>query len=215
MLRPEISYSDLESAEGLSPEEALFVLRLRSNEDSAYDELVRSYHAPLYRIACRMLQDPGEAADVTQDIFVKVFRNIGRFRGRSSLKTWIFKIGFREILNRIRWSRRRFRQSTVPLEQHADGAAGVSAPPQIADCGLTPEEALERRERADSIQQALSKLSPEHRSIVVLRDIQGFSYSEISEILGVSTGTVKSRLARARTDLKKRLMRYLSVHRIG
>jgi len=80
MLRPEISYSDLESAEGLSPEEALFVLRLRSNEDSAYDELVRSYHAPLYRIACRMLQDPGEAADVTQDIFVKVFRNIGRFK---------------------------------------------------------------------------------------------------------------------------------------
>ena len=215
MLRPEISYLDLESAEGLSPEEALFVLRLRSNEDSAYDELVRSYHAPLYHIACRMLRDPGEAADVTQDIFVKVFRNIGRFRGQCSLKTWIFKIGFREILNRIRWSRRRFRQSTVPFEQHSESANGESPPPQIADCGLTPEAALERRERADAIQQALWKLSSEHRSIVVLRDIQGFSYSEISEILGVSTGTVKSRLARARTDLKKRLMRYLSVQRIG
>jgi RNA polymerase sigma-70 factor (ECF subfamily) len=162
-----------------------------------------------------MLRDPGEAADVTQDIFIKVFRNIERFRGQCNLKIWIFKIGFREILNRTRWSRRRFRQSTVPLEQHSESADGESPPPQIADCGLTPEEALERRERADTIQQALWKLSSEHRSIVVLRDIQRFSYSELSEILGVSTGTVKLRLARARTDLKKRLMRYLSVQRVG
>lgn len=73
MLRPEISYSDLEAAGGLSAEEALFVLRLRANSDVAYDELVRTYHAPLYHVACRMLADPGEAADVTQDIFVKVF----------------------------------------------------------------------------------------------------------------------------------------------
>ncbi len=215
MLRPEIGYLDLESAEGLSPQEALFVLRLQSNEDSAYDELVRSYHAPLYHVACRMLRDPGEAADVTQDVFVKVFRNIGRFRGQCSLKTWIFKIGFREVLNRIRWSRRRFRQSTVPLEQRGGNADEEGAARHIADRGLTPEAALENSERADAIQQALWKLSPGHRSIVVLRDIQGFSYSEISEILGVSTGTVKSRLARARTELKKRLMRYLSVQRIG
>ena len=215
MLRPEISYSDLASTEALSTEEALFVLRLRANEDAAYDELVRTYHAPLYHVACRMLQDPGEAADVTQDIFVKVFRNIGRFKGQASLKTWIFKIGFREILNRIRWSRRRHRQSTVPLEQDSLGADERSAPIQIADEGPTPDATLEIREREEAIQEALWKLSSKHRSIVILRDIQGFSYSEISEILGVSMGTVKSRLARARMELKKRLMRYLSVQRIG
>ncbi len=215
MLRPEISYSDLESAEGLSPQEALFVLRLRSNEDRAYDELVRSYHAPLYHVACRMLRDPGEAADVTQDIFVKVYRNIGRFKGQSSLRTWIFKIGIREILNRIRWSRRRYRASTVTLEQHAESVDGNNTPIQIADVAPTPEAALEQRECAEAIQQALWKLSSDHRSVVVLRDIRGFTYSEISEILGVSPGTVKSRLARARTELKKRLMRYLSVQHIG
>lgn len=215
MLHLEISYSELASRETLSTEEVLFILRLRSNDDTAYDELVRIYHAPLYRIACRMLQDPGEAADVTQDIFVKVFRNIGRFKGQSSLKTWIFKIGLREILNRIRWSRRRQRQSTVSLEQGFGNAAAECAPIQIADDGPTPEAALERREREDAIQQALWKLSREHRSIVILRDIQGISYGEISEILGISMGTVKSRLARARLELKKRLMRYLSVQRIG
>ena len=215
MFRPEIAYSDLESLEGLSPDETLFVQRLRSNEDSAYDELVRTYHAPLYHVACRMLRDPGEAADVTQDVFVKVFRNIGRFRGQSSLKTWIFKIGFREVLNRVRWSRRRWRQFTVSLEGRPGSEDGDSEAVQIADSSLSPEAELQRRERSDAIQQALGKLSVEHRSIVVLRDIQGFSYNEISEILGVSPGTVKSRLARARTDLKKRLMRYLSVQRVG
>jgi RNA polymerase sigma-70 factor (ECF subfamily) len=215
MLRPEISYSELESTERLTGEEAQFVLRLRANEDAAYDELVRAYNAPLFHVACRMLHDPGEAADVTQDIFVKVFKNIGKFRGECSLKTWIFKIGLREILNRIRWSRRRHRQSTIPLQGHASKETGETAPLQVPCEGLSPEAALERKERGEAIEKALWKLSPRYRSIVILRDIQGFSYSEISEVLGISMGTVKSRLARARTELKKCLMRYLSVQRIG
>ena len=215
MLRPEISYSDLEAAGGLSAEEALFVLRLRANSDVAYDELVRTYHAPLYHVACRMLADPGEAADVTQDIFVKVFRNIQRFRGQSSLKTWIFRIAFSQILNRLRWSRRRQRQYTVSLDDAGKNRAQECTPIQVPDQGPTPEVMLERKERKEAIQQALLRLSKEHRSIVVLRDIQGFSYCEISEILGVSMGTVKSRLARARRELKKCLIRYLSVQRIS
>jgi RNA polymerase sigma factor (sigma-70 family) len=116
MLRREITYSELESAVGLSAEEHLFVLRLQANEDAAYDELVRVYHGSIYQVARRMLADPAEASDVTQDIFVKVFRNIDRFKGESALKTWIFKIAFSEILNRIRWFKRRHRHATVSLD---------------------------------------------------------------------------------------------------
>ncbi len=214
MLRREISYSELESTVGLSAEENLFVLRLQANDDAAYDELVRSYNASIYQVASRMLADPGEAADVTQDIFVKVFRNIDRFKGESALKTWIFKIAFSEILNRLRWFKRRHRNRTVFLDEapsNGDDSTGV----QVRDESPTPEAALESKERGEAIQHALSKLSEQHRSIIVLRDIQGCTYSEIAQILSISIGTVKSRLARARADLKKCLMRYLSVRRIG
>ncbi len=93
-MRREISYSELDGAVGLSAADTLFVLRLQANEDAAYDELVRTYHASIYHVACRMLGDPGEAADTTQDIFVKVFRNIARFKGEAALKTWIYRIAF-------------------------------------------------------------------------------------------------------------------------
>jgi RNA polymerase sigma-70 factor (ECF subfamily) len=211
-MRREISYSELDAAVGLSAEENLFVLRLRANEDAAYDELVRTYHASIYHVACRMLGDPGEAADVTQDIFVKVFRNIARFKGEAALKTWIYRIAFSEILNRLRWFRRRYRHSTVSLDE-ADGNGNGAI--QLRDEYPTPDAILESKERKTAIQKAIWKLSSQHRSIIVLRDIEGFSYGEIAEILGISIGTVKSRLARARADLKKCLMRYLSVKRIG
>jgi RNA polymerase sigma-70 factor (ECF subfamily) len=216
MLNRELSYSDLEAVAGPSTDEALLVSRLRANENAAYDELVRTHHASIYHAAYRMLRDPGEASDVTQDVFVKVFRHIDGFRAESSLRTWIFRIAFSEILNRVRWSRRRYLHRTVSIEEEAEKAAGGQAPPlQLADDGATPEARLEQKEREEAFQNALWKLSEEHRSVIVLRDIQGFSYAEASEILGISMGTVKSRLARARLELKKRLMPYLSVRGIG
>ena len=211
-MRTEISYSELDAAVGLSAAETRFVLRLQANEDAAYDELVRTYHASIYHVACRMLGDPGEAADITQDIFVKVFRNIARFKGEAALKTWIYRIAFSEILNRLRWFKRRYRHSTVSLDDIDSNGNGAI---QVKDERPTADAILESRERENAIQEAISKLSSPHRSIIVLRDIEGFSYGEIAAILGVSIGTVKSRLARARADLKKCLMRYLSVKRIG
>jgi RNA polymerase sigma factor (sigma-70 family) len=138
-MRREISYSELDAAVGLSAEENLFVLRLRANEDAAYDELVRTYHASIYHVACRMLGDPGEAADVTQDIFVKVFRNIVRFKGEAALKTWIYRIAFSEVLNRLRWFRRRYRHSTVSLDD-ADGNGNGTI--QVRDEYPTPDAIL-------------------------------------------------------------------------
>ena len=150
-----------------------------------------------------MLGDTAEASDVVQEIFIKVFRNIGSFKGEAALKTWIFRIALSEILNRLRWWKSRHRSSTVSLDD---------APPNgheyhVPDSGPSPEEMLECKEREMAIQEALGKLSSEHRSIIVLRDIEGFSYTEIAEVLGISMGTVKSRLARGREDLKKSLIR--------
>jgi RNA polymerase sigma-70 factor (ECF subfamily) len=214
LVRPEIAYTDLAAAGGLSNEEALFVARLRANEDAAYDELVREFHTGIFHVAARMLNDPSEAADVTQDIFLKVFRNIAGFRGQSSLKTWVYRIAFSEILNRLRWSRRRFRHRTFSIDEEPSNEENWTGI-QLRDEGPTPEAALAEAEQNDTIREALAKLSQRYRSIVVLRDIQGFSYEEISEILGISLGTVKSRLARARKELKKHLMRYVSVQRIA
>jgi RNA polymerase sigma-70 factor (ECF subfamily) len=204
----EITYNWLDRPAELTAQEALFVSRLKANEDAAYDELVRMYSGPIYHVAYRMTGDAAEASDAVQDIFLKIFRNIGGFKGEAALKTWIFKIAFSEILNRLRWWKRRHRYATLSLDESPNGNAPGDG---FADAGPTPEEVLQAKEREDAIQQALRRLSHEHRSIIVLRDIEGFSYTEIADVLGISMGTVKSRLARARADLKKSLMRYLSV----
>jgi RNA polymerase sigma-70 factor (ECF subfamily) len=209
----EIAYYDLDRAAEVGAEESLFVLRLKANEDAAYDELVRVYHTSIFHVAYRMLGDTAEAADVVQEIFLKVFRNINGFKGEAALKTWIFRIAFSEILNRLRWWKRRHRFSTISLDDNHNGNGNGNGY-QLSDSHPTPEQALQYKERELAIQQALGKLSNDHRSIIILRDIQGFSYGEIADVLGISTGTVKSRLARARADLKRSLIRYLSVQRV-
>jgi len=142
-----------------------------------------------------------------------VFANIA-FQGEAALKTWIFKIAFSEILNRLRWWKRRYRYATVSLDDNpsTNGTGHNATTSPIQD--RRPEEVLESKEQETAIQQALSRLSSDHRSIIVLRDIEGFSYGEIADVLGISMGTVKSRIARARADLKQSLMRYLSVQRV-
>ncbi len=207
----DIVYNWLNRPAELNAEECLFVAKLKANDDAAYDELVRTYSASIFHVAYRMLGDTAEASDVVQEIFLKVFRNIDGFKGEAALKTWVFKIAFSEILNRLRWWKRRHRFATVSLD---DGANGNGNGYHVVDSGPTPEQVLQSKEQETAIQQALWKLSSDHRSIIVLRDIEGFSYNEIADVLGVSVGTVKSRLARARADLKKSLMRYLSVHRV-
>jgi len=212
-MRREIAFYDLERgvATLVDAQDAAFVRRLQANEDAAYDELVRTYNSSIYHVAYRMLGDSAEACDVVQDIFLKVFRNIRTFRGDSSLRTWIFRIGISEILNRLRWWKRRNRMSTVSMDDDRNGnGKGICIP----DSAPSPYQSLASKEEELAIQQALGHLSRDHRSIVVLRDIEGFSYIEIAEILDVSVGTVKSRLARARSDMKKSLIRYLSIPRV-
>src|ERR1051325_3737094 len=145
-MRPEIAYNELDRAAHISAEESLFVLRLKANEDAAYDELVRVYHAQIFHVAFRMLGDAGDAADVVQEIFLKVFRNIGGFKGEAALKTWIFKIAFSEILNRLRWWKRRHRSSTVSLDDQPNGS-GTGPGHKVASSTPTPEQALQSKEQ--------------------------------------------------------------------
>src|SRR5947208_17190024 len=121
-MRREIAYSALARAAEVSGQESLFVLRLQANEDAAYDELVRTYNASIFHVAYRMLGDSAESSDVVQEIFLKVFRNIGGFKGEAALKTWIFRIAFSEILNRLRWWKRRRRFATVSLDASPNGS---------------------------------------------------------------------------------------------
>src|SRR5579864_6966884 len=141
MMPREIAYNWLDRAAGqsaLSAEEALFVTRLQANEDAAYDELVRTYSASIFHVAYRMLGDSAEASDIVQEIFLKVFRNIGGFKGEAALKTWIFKIAFSEILNRLRWWKRRHRFATVSLDDQPNGS-GTNPGSMVAATSLTPE----------------------------------------------------------------------------
>src|SRR4029453_6277831 len=140
----EIAYSWLDRTQGLSAEEALFVSRLQANEDAAYDELVRTFSSSIYHVAYRMLGDSAEASDVVQDIFLKVFRNIRSFRGDASLKTWVFRIGISEILNRLRWWKRRRRMSTVSMDDDHNGYGNGIC---IRDSAPSPYQTLESKEQ--------------------------------------------------------------------
>src|ERR1043166_5420514 len=147
---PEIAYNWLDRTTGLSPEEALFVSRLQANEDAAYDELVRTYSPSIFHVAYRMLGETAEASDVVQEIFLKVFRNIGGFKGEAALKTWIFKVAFSEILNRLRWWKRRHRSSTVSLDDQPNGS-GTGPGHKVASSTPTPEQALQSKEQEAAI----------------------------------------------------------------
>src|ERR1041385_1821091 len=160
----EIAYNWLDRTAGqsaLTTEEALFVVRLQANEDAAYDELVRTYSASIFHVAYRMLGDNAESSDVVQEIFLKVFRNIGGFKGEAALKTWIFKIAFSEILNRLRWWRRRYRFATMSLDEPSNGN-GIAVAQTLPSSTPTPEQILQSKEEENAIQEALRKLSKDH-----------------------------------------------------
>jgi RNA polymerase sigma-70 factor (ECF subfamily) len=145
------------------------------------------------------LNDPGDACDVVQEVFLKVFRSIGSFRGQSSLKTWIYRIAMNEAHNHRRWFGRR-RGHEVGLED--DQGDGRTFEQVLPDGGRTPFDITLDHETMHCIEEALAKLKPAFRSAVILRDVEGLSYEEIAEVLEVSLGTVKSRILRGREALR-------------
>jgi RNA polymerase sigma-70 factor, ECF subfamily len=179
-----------------------FAEGLRQGAESAYVELLSRFQQPVYNLAIRLLGDSGEAADVVQEVFLKVFRNIGSFRGHSTLKTWIYRITVNEAHNARRWFFRH-RRREVELDTNPGDARHWKE--AIPDRRRSPYEVALEHEQHLMIETALERLNPIFREAVVLRDITGLSYEEIAEILNVSLGTVKSRILRGREALREQL----------
>jgi len=188
------------SIPGVVPEREL-VASCRTGDPEAFAQLVRLHEGMVVSLAARLLGDVEEARDVAQEVFLQVYKRLGGFEGRSSLRTWIYRIAVNQCHNRRRfWSRRR-RERELPLDDLALAPVSAAAGSRPA----TPYEETLRHERARQVQAALLELRFEHRAVLVLREVQGLTCEEVAVALGVPEGTVKSRLARAREAMRRKL----------
>jgi RNA polymerase sigma-70 factor (ECF subfamily) len=191
---------------GLRAEEAELVEGLRLGVERAYEELLVRYQQPVYNLVYRLLSDPADANDVVQEVFLKVFRNIGLFRSQSTLKTWIYRIAVNEAHNHRRWFSRH-RKQEIGLDRDDDERSYQDT---LSDPGKSPFEEAASHEAHAMIEAALNALNPTFRAAVVLRDVEDLGYEEIAEILQINLGTVKSRIMRGREALKQRLLARIS-----
>ena len=190
--------SDWASALSWGGGEAELVHELQAGSETAFDWLVTHYHAPVYSLILGMLGDTSDAADGTQEVFLKAFRGIRQFRQGSSLKTWLYRIAIREALNQKRWFKRHLQKNVSIDAEPEEGQPRF----EIPDNGGTPFEQLAAHEIQDAVRGALQKVPEAFRSAVILRDLEGLSYEEVAEVLECSVGTVKSRILRGRRSLK-------------
>jgi len=178
------------------------VEQARSGDPQAFARLVALHEGMVFNLSARLLGDPEEAKDAAQDVFLQVFRTLDRFEGRSSLRTWIFRIVVNQCRNRQRWWRRRRKDRCSPLE---DLTPAQEARLPGAMHGASPYELACRGEEARLVQAALLRLSFDHRAILLLREVESLSCEQVAAALRVPEGTVKSRLARAREALRREL----------
>jgi RNA polymerase sigma-70 factor, ECF subfamily len=202
---------DLASAIGIRSQEAAIIEELKAGSEDAYAWLVGEFHQPVYSVVYRILTDPADAADTTQEVFLKVFRGMKHFHGESSLKTWIYRIAIHEASNRRRWWFRHKAKETAiqPSEIGSEFSAAQDANPALIDHHKSPFETVADHEVRARIEAELRQVPEPYRAALVLRDVEELSYEEIAEITQVSLGTVKSRITRGRDALRKRLADYV------
>jgi RNA polymerase sigma-70 factor (ECF subfamily) len=193
--------SDLAQSLPWGRDEAELVTELQAGSDAAFDWLVTYYHAGVFNLVYGILADPADAADVTQEVFLRAFRGIRGFRRGSSLKTWLYRISVRQALNHRRWFWRHHRQQ-ISIDAEVDGRNPAN---ELKDREATPLEQYEAHEAQATVRRGLAQVPPVFRSAVILRDLEGLSYDEVAEVLEVSVGTVKSRILRGRRLLKEAL----------
>lgn len=188
----------------LQSEEAALIEELQAGSEDAFAWLIARYHQPIYSLLARLVRDRADAADLTQEVFVKVFRGVGSFHGESSLRTWIYRIALHEASNQRRWWMRH-KQAEVTIEQElSDGNGGepILLKDTLEDASPSPFDlALQAQNRA-RVEAALMQVPEPYRTTLILRDIEGFVYEEVAQMQGVNMGTVKSRLVRGRASLK-------------
>ncbi|HXC69150.1 MAG TPA: sigma-70 family RNA polymerase sigma factor [Pyrinomonadaceae bacterium] len=186
--------------------EAPFIERLKRGDAAAFETLVNERSGEIYGLLYRLTENAEEARDLTQETFLRAFQSIVHFRGDSDLRTWIYRIAINQARNRWRWWRRRRRDATVSIDapEFGGGRLGLIATLK-SNTIKDPEQDTLANERERALKKALSSLRRVYREAVVLRDIEGFAYEEIAATLGISVGTVKSRLARGRQELRRKL----------
>lgn len=199
---------DLASAIGARAEESAVIAALKAGSEEAYAWLIGEFHQPIYGLIYRIVNDPSDAADTTQDVFLKVFRGMKHFHGESSLKTWIYRIALHEAANRRRWWFRHKAQET-PIDPVVAGECEVSREGRLVDPGESPFEKFAHGEVRAAVEQALQQVPEPYRTALILRDLEEMSYEEIAEVLAISLGTVKSRITRGRAALRKKLTEYV------
>lgn len=199
---------DFASAIGARLEESAVIAELKAGSEDAYAWLIGEFHQPIYGLIYRIVNDPSDAADTTQEVFLKVFRGIKHFHGESTLKTWIYRIALHEASNRRRWWFRHKAQET-PIDPIQMGETEFPTETRLVDRGESPFEQFAHGEVKAVVAEALTHVPEPYRTTLILRDLEEMSYDEIAEVLQISLGTVKSRITRGRDALRKKLVAYV------
>lgn len=193
---------------GLPPEDAALVRAFQAGNKASFDELVLRYKDRLFNLCFRFLGDYQEANDSAQEVFVKIYRSLKRFRLESAFSTWLYRIAVNTCKNKLRSSEYRRKKKMVHLDNPGT-VEGKTHVLEMRDDTQSPLLELERKERLNLIRRAIDSLPPAQKMVVVLRDLEELSYEDIANITGYSLGTVKSRLSRARLDLRKKLVKVI------
>lgn len=198
---------NIASALVFQTEESALVEELQAGSEEAFAWLIARYHQPIYSLLARTVFDRADAADLTQEVFVKIFRGVRQFHGESSLRTWIYRIALREASNQRRWWTRHKQQEIAIDQELPEDESGhtVRLRDRLVDPAESPFEAVVHAENHARVEAALKQVPEPFRTTLILRDIEGFVYEEVAEIQGVSLGTVKSRLVRGRAFLRAQL----------
>ena len=193
-------------AASLSLDETALIERFLSGDETAFDQIVERFQDLVFNLSLRLLGGRDEAHDLSQEVFLQVYKKLVTFRREASLRTWIYRIVLNRAKNQQRWWRRREGEMTAVTVEDAERQGFMELSTSVGvSAALLPDRALERKELGRILQEAIATLPFEQRTVLLLKEIEGFSYEEISRTLNLAIGTVKSRLARARATLRGRL----------
>ncbi|MCT4543996.1 MAG: sigma-70 family RNA polymerase sigma factor [Vallitalea sp.] len=176
------------------------IKKAKKGDSAAFEKLIIKYEKKVYNIAYQMFGNEHDAYDISQDVFIKVYTSLDNFNYKSSFSTWIHRIAVNKCIDEYR--KRKKTNKNESIDDSFEQEDGIIQK-QFVDKGLTPEETALKNETISFVRESINELKEEHKIIIILRDIKGYSYDEIADILDVSIGTVKSRISRARLNLKK------------
>lgn len=182
--------------------EQTLIAKAKKKDGNAFETLVRTYEKTVYNVAYRLLPNEEDAKDMTQEVFIKIYKNIDKYNESAKFSTWVYTITYNTCIDEIRKRKNKTALSMDAKWETSEGEISIDLP----DSSPSPEDVLMTKETKNEVQQAINRMNDEHKTFLIMRDIQDLSYNEIAEIASVSLGTVKSKISRARGQLKKILV---------